>query len=380
MNTNDIIANGSCSLPWLHTEINLQANQVRPCCKYTASLGSPTEFVDVWNGTEYSALRSITKEGRMPAGCSACNVAPNVFSYKSYKNKIYKDKHVVPIEPVALLPKVIHITLKNTCNLSCRMCHPGSSSKLAETAKKSQYLTEFFKLNSVNNKFNIEQLRPALSNVEHITITGGEPLIDEDCYNLIQLVREVSPNLKSIVFSTNLTQFNSKLLAALDALPKHIGIVFNISIDGPQHIHNYIRYGFKWEKIIDNIKTLKPIARSFGINSTISAMNVGYLSELVEELHAIEQNAGIKFTHIMSTPVLESHLHANCVPESARTTYLEKLKNHGNLTTAGSKELIVTGINMLSMPVGNTDSMIKFLTEFDAVAGTSYKSIYPEWE
>lgn len=379
MDTNDIIANGGCSLPWLHTEINLQSDQVRPCCKFTASMGSPADFTSAWHSIKYNELRQATKEGTMPSGCVACNVSADVFSYKSYKNKIYKNKFVVPLEPVSL-PKVVHITLKNTCNLSCRMCHPGSSSKLAETAKKSQYLQEFFKYKPVDNKFNIEQLRTALTNVEHITITGGEPLIDEDCYALIQLVREVSPKLKSIVFSTNLTQFNPRLINALQELPKHIGIVFNISIDGPHHIHNYIRHGFKWEKVLDNIKMLKPLAQSFGINSTISAMNVGYLPELVDELYSIEQHAGIKFTHIMCTPVLESHLHAKCVPESAKLIYLEKLKNYNNFKTAGSKELITTGIDMLSMPAGNMDGMIKFLTAFDAVAGTAYKTIYPEWE
>lgn len=378
MNTDDIINQNLCSLPWLHTEISLQNNQVRPCCKYKFPVEGVDNFIKIWNGPEFSQLRETIKQGSLPPGCSACNVPTNVFSYKSFKNAIYKQRFNTPLDPITL-PKVLHITLKNTCNLSCRMCHPASSSKLHETSKKSQYLVNLYKHTKVDNKFDIVSLKSSLSNVNHITITGGEPLLDEDCYTLITMIRETSPDLKSIVFSTNMTRFNQRLLSALEKLPKSISIAFNISIDGPEHIHNYIRYGFNWGTLVDNIKQLKPIASSFGINCTISAMNIGYLSALITELRKLESAAGVKFTHIMSTPVLESHLHSNCVPDSARPRYLEQLKGHIDFGLSGTKELINTAIYELDRPAENTSAMFKFLYEFDKVAGTNYAITYPEW-
>lgn len=378
MNTDDIINQGLCSVPWLHAEISLQGSQIRPCCKYKSSLGIPADFSKVWHGEEFTKLRNTIANGSLPNGCSACNVPDDVFSYKSFKNSVYKKKFNTSIESVQL-PKVVHITLKNTCNLSCRMCHPVSSSKLQEISKKSEYLVNFYKHNTINNKFDIESLRSSLSNVSQITITGGEPLIDEDCYTLITMIRETSPLLENIVFSTNMTRFNQHLLSALETLPKSIGIAFNISIDGPEHIHNYIRYGFNWDTLVDNIKKLKPIASSFGINSTISAMNVGYLSELLQELRKLETDAGVKFTHVMSTPVLESNLHSNCVPIVARAGYLEKLKAHKDFGINGSQLLIDTAIDVLNQPLGNTNLMFEFLSEFDKVANTDYTIVYPEW-
>lgn len=378
MNTDDIIKQGLCSIPWLHTEINLQVNQVRPCCKYTGSMGTPAELSTAWHSKEYTALRNSMASGTLPPACSACDVPNTVFSYKTYKNSVYKTQYNIPLEPVQM-PKVVHITLKNTCNLSCRMCHPMSSSKLHEVSKRSPYLMDFYGHINVNNKFDIESLRSSFSNVAHITITGGEPLIDEDCYTLITMIRETSPNLRSISFSTNMTRFNPRLLSALETLPKYIKITFNISIDGPKAIHNYIRYGFNWDTLVDNIRQVKHIARSFGINSTISAMNVGYLPELIAELRRLETDAGIKFTHIMSTPVLESHLHANCVPLVARAGYLEKLKAHTDFGITGSQVIISTAIDVLNQTLGDTGSMLKFLGEFDKVADTDYTTVYPEW-
>jgi sulfatase maturation enzyme AslB (radical SAM superfamily) len=378
MNTDDIIKQGLCSIPWIHTEINLQANQVRPCCKYTGSFGQPADFSNIWHGQEYTKLRNRIAGGSLPQECSACAVADDVFSYKSYKNKIYKIQYNTPTEPVAL-PQVLNIILKNTCNLACRMCHPASSSKLHETAKRSAYLMDFYSYRDIDKRFDIENLRASFSNVKHITITGGEPLIDEDCYDLITMIKESAPGLRSIVFSTNMTRFNPRLLSALETLPKSIRIAFNISIDGPAAIHNYIRHGFNWDKLVDSIQQIKHIPNSIGINSTISAMNVGYLSEMIGDLRQLETDTGVKFTHIMSTPVLESHLHANCVPPVARAGYLEKLKAHTDFGINGSQALINTACDFLTQAQGNTGQMLKFLSEFDKVAGTDYTAVYLEW-
>ena len=378
MHTDDIIDQNLCSLPWLHTEVSLQSNNVRPCCKYKFPVKGVENFVKIWNGLEFSQIRETIKQGVLPAGCSACDVPADTFSYKSFKNDVYRKKFNTPLDPI-VLPKVLHITLKNTCNLSCRMCHPGASSKLHETSKKSKYLIKLYNYTPNNNRINIESLRSSVLNIEHITITGGEPLIDEDCYTLINLVKEISPNLKSISFSTNMTRVNQSLLLLLHSLPRSIKIKFNISIDGPEHIHNYIRHGFKWNKLVENIKQLKSVASSFGVNSTVSAMNVGYLSELISTLRTVENQAGIEFRHIMSTPVLESHLHANCVPNNARNAYLEKLKAHTDFGIQGSDILVNTAIHILNQPVGNTSSMFEFLFEFDKVTGTNYATIYPEF-
>jgi MoaA/NifB/PqqE/SkfB family radical SAM enzyme len=375
VNSNNIIKNGICSVPWLHTEINLQTNSIFPCCKYDGpSLGKPQDFIEVWAGKEYSQLRQDLANNIIRSECQACDVAEDSFSYKKFKNTAYQ--YFNQGLSTNALPRVIHITLKNTCNFACRMCHPASSSRLHELSKKSIFLNDFYKAN-IDNKFDIKLLSGIFGNLQRLTITGGEPLIDEDCIDLLAMVEQESKRFNTLTLSSNLSVIHPKMF---DALGKtHANVNINVSIDGPDYIHEYIRYGCNWNNIATNLKKLKGICYGMGVNTTISAMNVGYLHELIEAVIALEATAGIKFTHLMPTPVLESHLHAGNLPPDVKKLYKEKLiALNKNYELPGANTLIQTGISLLDAPVKSNITVTRFLGEFDRIANTDYRRVYPE--
>ena len=375
MNSDDIIRNDICSVPWLHTEINLQNKRILPCCKYTGeSLGSPVDFVNVWSGEKYSQLRQDLANNISRHECQACDVAADSFSYKKFKNNSYKNFHQ-DISANAL-PRVVHITLKNTCNFACRMCHPASSSKLHDLSKKSKFLTDLYQA-KIDDEFHISSLSGIFGNLQQLTITGGEPLIDEDCIELLSMVEQESSRFKSLTLSSNLSVIHPKIFSALKNSAAAINI--NASIDGPEHIHQYIRYGSNWNTITANLKKLKDICRGIGVNTTISAMNVGYLHELIEAIMLLESETGIEFTHLMPTPVLEPHLHAANLADHVKKLYREKLiALDKNYKLPGANTLIQTGISLLDDSVKSNITVVKFLEEFDQVAGTDYRTVYPE--
>lgn len=370
----DIVNQGGCSIPWLHTEINLQTNQVKPCCKYSSPVGSAEEnFLHVWNNADYTALRTDMGNGILPAECSACAVPAGTFSYKEFKNSAYK--FMLRIVPAT--PSVFHFTLKNTCNLACRMCHPTVSSRLASVSDQSPYLKQFYNIKPVDNKFDLTKLKGSFKEAQILTIGGGEPLIDEDCISLIDMVATESPKFRQINFSTNMTKINQRLIDLLNTLP--VKVNFNVSIDGPAHIHNYIRYGCDWNQIVANLKFLRKNYRfNYGINSTVSALNVGYLGEMLDAIILLEQQTGIKFTHLMSSPVLEDHLHAGVLPTEVKALYSIKL-NSVECKNKDSAELVQTGLRLLQEDRHiNWQRFLEFTDAFDAVADTTLASVYPE--
>ena len=377
-NTNELINDGNrCAIPWLHSQLNLQNNSVSPCCKYK-NISSPVEsFIKIWRGSEFEQLRQDILDNVPHEKCSACNVPDNVFSYRDLKNKTFiKSKLSTEIDSRSL-PKFFNISLKNTCNLSCRMCSPQSSSKLVELSKKSNYLNNFYRYAEVNNKFDINSLKGIFKETEILTITGGEPLIDSDCFDLINLIKEETTSLKHIIFSTNFTKPNKNIINALRDLDCKVQL--NISIDGPPTINDYIRHGCNFNDIVENIQANKNF--SYGINATISLLNVGYIPELLDNLNEIMNTTGIKFTHIMSSPVY-GQLHVNNLPMSVKQVYLDKLKNlKNNSTIDGSQTLINTGLDLLGSQSNFSDwqNSKEFLEEFDAVTNTSYKLLYPEF-
>ena len=105
----------ACSIPWIHTEVNLQTNEVKPCCKYRGVSGDLNLGLEsVWNNPGYQQLRDDIARNQPHPACSACAVPDDVFSYKSFKNKNYMPRlHRIDIAKPAL-PEIIHITLKNT--------------------------------------------------------------------------------------------------------------------------------------------------------------------------------------------------------------------------------------------------------------------------
>jgi MoaA/NifB/PqqE/SkfB family radical SAM enzyme len=375
-NTNDLIRNGNrCAIPWLHAQLHLQNNTVVPCCKYT-NLSQPVEsFIKIWTGDDFNNLRKDITENKKHSNCSACNVSDDVFSYRAMKNSTFiKDNISVDLYSNSL-PKVFNISLKNVCNLSCRMCSPQSSSRLHEISKKSKYLTEFYSYSGADNNFDIKSLKGIFKETEHITISGGEPLIDLECYDLINIIKEESQSLKSVTFSSNFTKPNKKIIEALNSL--ECEVLINISIDGPPSINDYIRHGCVFDNIVENIHSNKNFI--YGVNSTISLLNVGYIPELLDTLNQIMIDTGIKFTHIMPSPVYNSQLIVGNLPEEVRINYINKLKNYKNECFINRSQLLIdTSLTLLKDSYPMWDYSKKFLEEFDLATGTSYKLVYPE--
>jgi MoaA/NifB/PqqE/SkfB family radical SAM enzyme len=337
-------------------------------------MGNPKDFIEVWKGKEYSQLRQDLANNIIRSECQACDVTEDSFSYKKFKNTAYQnfDQDL----STNALPRVIHITLKNTCNFACRMCHPASSSRLYELSKKNNFFNDLYKT-KIDNKFDIKLLSGIFGNLQRLTITGGEPLIDEDCIELFAMVEQESTRFNALTLSSNLSVIHPKILDALGKTKASVNI--NVSIDGPDYIHEYIRYGCDWNTIAMNLKKLKGICRGMGVNTTISAMNVGYLHELIEAVIALETDTGIKFTHLMPTPVLEPQLHAGNLPPNVKKFYKEKLiALNKNYELPGANTLIQTGISLLDARVKSNITVTGFLREFDSIANTDYCTIYPE--
>jgi MoaA/NifB/PqqE/SkfB family radical SAM enzyme len=385
----DLAKDDICALPWMHTEISLQNNFVGPCCKFRKNMlqGSQNkEFKIVWNNASFKKLRSDLLANKKVSECQSCDVREDEFSYKKFKHSNYIKNNMLDIDANNHgLPKVFHFALKNTCNLACRMCSPGASSKLGEVVKKSDRLNRFY-LNTYKNDFpiDIQTFKGSFVNAEQISISGGEPLIDTDCITLIEMIKEESVNLKFINFSTNMTKLNKKLLEFLSSFDKSVNIIFSISLDGPKHIHEYIRYGCSWNDIIDNIKYIKLNYPNitFSINSTLSAFNIGYVEETLKEFHDMETQLGITFNNLMVSPVLfPKHLHPSIIPDKVKQTYLEKLQkiDTSNYSIPNSTTLITTAVELLTKPNQETpEQFFEFVTAFDNVAGTDFRQTYPE--
>jgi sulfatase maturation enzyme AslB (radical SAM superfamily) len=370
---------GACGIAFLSAEVNFQKNQIMPCCKFVSSEQYPTlevPFDQTWNGNFLTDLRNNWANDVQVPGCVNCSDKTK-YSFKEMKKKqmlsLLKDETLED----NVLPYNLQFSASNICNLACRMCSPQLSSTWASL--KSDILFDYTKPLKIDNK-NFEKyldnLKPGLSALRNITITGGEPFMDPIVTKLIKTVKESSPNINLISFSTNMTVYNKELFDYLASM--NINVAISVSLDGPKHIHEYIRYNCSYDLLKENLKKMKEEYNFlFSINTTTSALNVGYIKEFLESIVELEAYTGIKFKQIKNGIVFNEQLRAGVLPHAVRLKYLEKLNSITyDLNLDGASVLINTAKKLLTESDPYWKDFVIYVKEFDRVANTNFEEIY----
>lgn len=367
-----------CPIPWVDVEIMSAKNSVLPCCKYRSPVGPIDNNLNkTWTNQQYQIIRTDLLEGRKHDNCSACDVGTDAFSYKKWKTRSYLKSGILDnVDLHNPQPKVLHLAgFSNTCNLACRMCDPGSSSRLqglANTTILGKYLGTGYN----DYKVDIDSLQDSLSQVEQLSITGGEPFLDKPVTDFIESLHG-HPTIKDIHFSTNMSVRNLRLLDALARL--NVNVSFSVSIDGPKHIHEYIRHGSNYDEMLDNIKYIASNYNfKFNINTTISAYNAGSVTETIESFHNLTKYCGIILRDIMFSPVLvPEYLHPGVLPKKVKEQYIAKLKSFNvfpyQIRVPSTRRFIATTIELLEQDKTDLFPMFEEYTNaFNSVTGASY--------
>ena len=162
-------------------------------------------------------------------------------------------------------PLSVCFQVTKKCNLNCKYC-------LSSSGVKANYgLTTEEVKDLINNLGKI--------GVNRLDFTGGEPLIRKDLGELIDCAKE---NHINTIVTTNTLLLNDENIEVL----KKADLV-QISIDGPEDVHNEQRQGKVFKKTIENIKKLQEHHVKIRLNSFIYNSNkeyVDYLMDLSNEL------------------------------------------------------------------------------------------------
>ena len=193
------------------------------------------------------------------------------------------------------LPYAVIIVPTYRCNLRCRMCnqYEGDFKKsLAEITPGQDEMT------LAQWKTVIDELarwKPS------INIFGGEPLLYEKIIDLIAYIK--SKNLNCSI-STNGVLLARHAEALLESKIESV----NVSLDGPEAIHNFIRGGNQfYQKTIEGIRALQALKRAhlsaiprININCVITEWNYDHLPEVVAIAETLQIDA-LEFQHIIFT-------------------------------------------------------------------------------
>lgn len=204
-----------------------------------------------------------------PDACTRCKVDEE----SGIESTRQKSKHYGP--------GITHLDLRfsNACNLSCRMCWPGSSSTLVQEHQEflmnntiSPWGSDSFVIHNWYDDERAFELA-SIPTLKEVYLTGGEPMMVK---GLLKFIQMLDKNV-TLRFNTNGTLLNPSLLEEIKKF-KNVNMCF--SIDGIGKVNDYIRWGSKWEDVYRNFKICKDAGFDVSIGPTVQVLNELYMPEL----------------------------------------------------------------------------------------------------
>lgn len=290
-----------CGRAWTHLFVDTHA-KLRLCCLTDdkAVMGSirNDDINDVYNNKNFKAVRRKMLDGEIVEACRACydiEDAGLVSQRQSY-NKQWKesiDRSVAQTESDGTIKNIEHvvgqIAMNNVCNLQCRTCSGVASSKLAFEEK-----TLFGYTDNVEAMISKQEMRDVVKNIkkscaqiQRLNFAGGEPLIQDEHYEIIQYLIENKKQKVKLRYNTNGTTLKHKNNDICKLWNQFQDVRVDFSLDGIYEVFNYVRHGANWEKVEQNFLAVKEQCPhvNLGVSSVISFLSLESVVALQKQWH-----------------------------------------------------------------------------------------------
>ena len=292
-----------CILPWLHVH-SFPTGEAYPCCNTEMSekIGNTNDqsLAEIWNGDQMREVRRKMLSDEQVKGCNRCyeQEEAGFFSMRLSSNKHFgHHMHLTDLTyDDGTLPnmKLIYwdIRFSNLCNLRCRSCgHIFSSNWYDDQVKlidadgnsgerwKQKYKRIYFAGRSETDMW--EQLSSQIDNLEQVYFAGGEPLIMEEHYRLLNELLKRGRTDVRLIYNTNFTELNYKKTNVLDLWKEFKSVSIGASLDAMGPRAEYIRKNCNWDQIEKNRYEMLQICPKvdFYVSPTVSIMNAWHVSD-----------------------------------------------------------------------------------------------------
>jgi len=332
-----------CMYPWIHLHA-FPTGEAYPCC--LAEMHHPVgntkdnSIIEIANSEKMNSLRNDMINGVERPECGKCYEQEKFgfFSMRQSANKHFGHyiKRVHDTREDGSYPEFnityLDIRFSNLCNLKCRSCghifssqwhkdhikltqreywnqikddlwptHPPTKQsefdELPETIQielKEKYRGEIFKFMNMEKNIPVlnvagrhesdmlEQVMDNIDSIEQIYWAGGEPLVMEEHYKILnEIIDRGRSDEVRLVYNSNFTKLNLKDIHVFDMWKKFRQVSVGASLDAMGKHAEYIRKGTKWKDVENNrLKMLKEVPHvDFYISPTLSIMNALHITD-----------------------------------------------------------------------------------------------------
>lgn len=279
-----------CIYPWIHLHA-YPTGEAYPCCH--AEMAHPVgncktqTLQEIWQGEAMKNLRRDMLSETPNAACNRCyeQESSGFFSGRKSANK-HHGHHIKKLDDNPFEMTYWDIRFSNLCNLRCRSCgHIFSSQWYQDQVALAG--PEWRKRHQVLNyagRTEIdmwEQLLPHIDYVEQIYFAGGEPLLMEEHYRILEELERRGRFDVRLIYNTNFTHTDLKGRSVFDYWKRFKSVAVGASLDAMGPRAEYIRKGTDWAQVEQNREMMLKICPEvdFYISPTLSIMNAWHLPD-----------------------------------------------------------------------------------------------------
>lgn len=330
-----------CMMPWVG--IMAEPNgSARPCCEFFRrdNIGNTndTSIAEIWNSPRMREIRLSMLQGQLIESCGNCHLKEKLHRF-SLRNTINLEfAHAIDtIDQTASdgsIPVDIRywdIRYNNLCNLSCRSCGPHASSSWAKVhndlypdREKKVFLLDID--HSQDRVFS--QIVENIDVVEKIYFAGGEPLMIENFYRILEILDQHGRNDVHLVYNTNLTRLTLRGRSILDLWNRFSRVSVGASLDAEGERAEYLRTGTEWQQVLANRELLRQRCPhvDFWATATVGLINALHVidfhrSWIVQQLI----NADAFNIQLLLEP---SYLSVKNAPEKLKNIIMARYQDH----------------------------------------------------
>lgn len=162
----------------------------------------------------------------------------------------------------------ITIDVTSKCNLRCKHC----------------------RVNEIEYDMPLEEIKTAFKKLSDfkprgVFISGGEPLIREDIVDIVKESKKLAP--VTVLNTNSLLLTEEKLKDLIEAGLNYI----QVSVDGIEEQHDYIRGKGTYRKTIEKLKMINKYSDKIKlhISSVVSLKNIDYMEEFARQILEVEK-------------------------------------------------------------------------------------------
>ena len=301
-----------CSAPTIG--ISVIGGMINPCCWNLPNTPIDNSRTITQQQFQFAEMQK-TLDYFIPEKCNKCKLAKKEDAYFNTFNDIKSIDVGAEFKPEL---KFLHIMFNNKCNLACRMCSSQYSSLHWQEQFGVSKVHDFVKPSSVL----YESIFASLKNVEYLYLTGGESLLDEHSWKLINtcIEKDYAKNITLQINTNGTIKLNEIQIETLKSFKK---LNLHISVDGINAMAEYTRTGLIWNKWIKNFEKYVSLFPDLYVVITANVYNIFEIDKTVDffESYGVGTNVNI-LTHPIGLDI--SSLNTNLKNE-----LLEKYQNYG---------------------------------------------------